>query len=116
MIWSSDVPPSEFGYWLNILVNRIVECFHPLKIIVLCYYLGAGIPYTDSDINLVVVFEELSNQREMNIAIRKAARGNPLNFDVFSIGLTDFEYYSTIPGEVYYFAATEGKVIYEHNS
>ncbi len=65
--------------WLPEVVERIVERFDPLRVI-LFGSLARGEMGYDSDIDLLVVFEEVEweNKRELTVEIRREFRGSTL--------------------------------------
>ncbi|URR36255.1 nucleotidyltransferase domain-containing protein [Thermosynechococcus sp. HN-54] len=67
--------------WINVMCDRIIEQFHPLKIILFGSY-ARGEATADSDIDLLVVFPELSSKREITIAIHRVLADLPVAKDI----------------------------------
>jgi predicted nucleotidyltransferase len=100
--------------WLPQAVERIVEGFHPLKVI-LFGSLARGEAGYDSDVDLLVVFEHVAweNKRELAVDIRRAIAGVPIPADVIVTGVDEIDRRGHIVGTVLRPASREGTVVYE---
>ncbi len=100
--------------WLPTVVERVVERFDPLKVI-LFGSLARGEANYDSDVDLLVVFEhvELENKRELAVDISRAIVGVPV--DVIVTDVDEIERQGHIVGTVLRPALREGRVVYERS-
>jgi len=112
----SNLQPSDLDVWLSIMVKRIVKHFDPVKIVASGSCVGGDECVAGGHLNLMVVFHELSNAGEMNAAIGNALADIPVDYNVFSMSLKEFEYYRDDPSSPYYLALAEGRVIYDVQS
>ena len=94
------------------MVRRIVEGFHPDKIILFgSYARGAAGP--DSDADLLVVMPVKGSKREKAIEIDVELAGIGLPKDVIVVTAEEVEKYRDVVGTLIYPALREGKVLYE---
>ncbi|MBA2712227.1 MAG: nucleotidyltransferase domain-containing protein [Rubrobacteraceae bacterium] len=102
--------------WLPSAVERVVERFDPLKLI-LFGSLARGEPNYDSDMDLLVVFErvELENKRNLALEIRRALAEVPVPVDIVVTDVDEIERRGHIVGTVLRPALREGKVLYERS-
>lgn len=100
--------------WLPSVVERVVERFDPLKVI-LFGSLARGEANYDSDVDLLVVFEhvELENKRALAVDISRAIVGVPV--DVVVTDVDEIERQGHIVGTVLRPALREGKIVYERS-
>lgn len=100
--------------WLPFVVERVVERFDPLKV-VLFGSLARGEPNYDSDIDLLVVFDnvELENKRKLTIDIRRALAEIPVPVDVVVTDVDEIDRQGHIVGTVLRPALREGTIVYE---
>ena len=100
--------------WLPAVVERVVERFDPLRVI-LFGSLARGEMKYDSDIDLLVVFEEveLENKRKLAVDIRRAIAGVPVPVDVVVTDVDEIDRQGHIVGTVLRPALREGTVVYE---
>ncbi|EKQ69982.1 putative nucleotidyltransferase [Leptolyngbyaceae cyanobacterium JSC-12] len=98
--------------WINTMVDRIVEHFAPLKIILFgSHARDEATPH--SDIDLLVIFPELSSKREMTLSIRRVLADLPVAKDIVVTTPAEIEAYGDLVGRVLRPALREGKVLYE---
>lgn len=99
--------------WLPEVVERLVERFDPLRVI-LFGSLARGEMGRDSDIDLLVVFEEVERQkkREVTVEIRRAIAGIPVPVDVVVADLDEIDREGHIVGTVLRPALREGTVVH----
>lgn len=100
--------------WLPEALERIVERFDPLKVI-LFGSLARGEAGYDSDVDLLVVFEhvEWENKRALTVDIRRAITGVPIPVDIIVTDVDEIDRRGHIVGTVLRPALREGKVVYE---
>src|SRR2546422_933605 len=88
-------------------VRRIVEASRPLKIIMFgSQALGSG--QTDSDLDLMVIMEEVENSAGESVRLRRLLKGLIMAVDVLVVDRAKFDYWKDTPGNVYYEAARAG--------
>lgn len=109
-----DVKNLILNPWIKTMANRIVEEFHPLQIILFGSH-ARGEATSHSDIDLLVVFPDLSNPREMTIAIRGILADLPVAKDIVVTTPTEIAEYGDLVGRILRPALRKGKVIYERS-
>jgi len=97
---------------LDSAVQRIVEQFHPVKII-LFGSRARGVAAPDSDVDLLVVMEVASSKRRQAVEIDLALADRTFPLDLIVVTPEEFEKYRDIVGHVVYPAVREGKVVYD---
>lgn len=102
--------------WLPYVVERVVERFDPLKV-VLFGSLARGEPNYDSDVDLLVVFDnvELENKRYLTVDIRRALVEIPVPVDIVVTDVDEIDRRGHIVGTVLRPALREGTVLYERS-
>lgn len=100
--------------WLPEAVQRVVEDFDPLKVI-LFGSLARGEANYHSDIDLLVVFPEVKREdkHDLTVEILRALADLPAPKDVVVTDLDEIERRGHIVGTVLRPALREGKVLYE---
>ncbi|MFH0750270.1 MAG: helix-turn-helix domain-containing protein [Chloroflexota bacterium] len=99
--------------WLSMIVGRIVRCADPARI-VLFGSRARSDARADSDYDLLVVVDAVSNRRALRIAIRRSFEDLAVAADV--VVATAEEIDGRIPGRpsgVVYWALQEGQVVYD---
>jgi uncharacterized protein len=97
---------------IDTMVQRIVEQFNPLKVILFGSYAhGSATP--DSDVDLLIIMEVNGFKRKQATQIDLALAQRELPLDVIVITPEEFERYRDVIGHIVYPAAREGKVLYE---
>lgn len=97
------------------MVRRIVEDFHPEKIILF----GSdahGTAGPDSDADLLVVMRPSGSKRKTAIQIDLALAGIGLPKDVIVVTPEEVDKYRDTVGTIIYPALREGKVLYERTA
>lgn len=121
MLVMADVRSKFFLYrgrrldeWLPDVIERIVERFDPLRII-LFGSLARGEMGYDSDIDLLVVFPnvEWENKRKLAVEIRRALADVPVPIDVLVTDPDEISRRGDLVGTVLRPALREGKVLHE---
>lgn len=100
--------------WIEVLVDRLVAEFDPVKII-LFGSVADGTDGPDSDIDLLVVFDEapLADRRRMMVALRRAARGVAAPHDLLVTSVADLDRNRDRPGTTEYAPFHHGETVYE---
>lgn len=93
------------------MARRIVDEFRPERII-LFGSRARGEGTADSDVDLLVVLQEVRSKREAQLRIRLALGEYGLPKDVIVTTLEEFAWRKDTPGTIEHPAALEGKVLY----
>lgn len=94
------------------MVRRIVNRFHPEKIILFgSHARGEGGP--DSDADLLIIMRYSGSRREQATEIDLALWGIDLSADILVFSPEEIEKYRDLIGTIIYPALREGKVVYE---
>ena len=94
------------------MVRRIVESFHPQKIILFGSY-ARGTATDDSDVDLLVVMEVKGTKRQLTTEIDLALADRELPLDLLVVRPDEICKYKDIVGHVLYPVLREGKVVYD---
>jgi predicted nucleotidyltransferase len=97
------------------MVRRIVDRFHPEKIILFGSH-ARGTAAPDSDADLLVVMRVEGSRRKQATEIDLALAGIHLPADVIVITPGDLERDGNRPGTVIHPALREGQVLYERSA
>jgi uncharacterized protein len=100
--------------WIPEMVDRIVKEFDPQKIILFGSH-ARGDATRWSDIDLLVVFDEPVDNREMAISIQRILRGLFVAKDIVVTDEATLERRGLLIGTVYRPALLEGRVLYERS-
>jgi len=95
-------------------IERLVERFDPLRIIVFGSY-ARGDAQPESDLDLLVVVAHLGDKREMAVVMTKALRGLRAAIDVLPTDPDEIARRGETPGDVLRSALREGKAVYERD-
>ena len=93
-------------------VRRIVEAAQPRKIIIFGSQ-ARGDGNVDSDLDLMVVMDEVKSQVEESVRLRRLFKGLIMAVDVLVASQEKLDYWCDTPGNVFYEAKQDGKVVYE---
>lgn len=99
---------------LAFIRERIVSAFDPLRIVVFGSR-ARGDAHPDSDVDLLVVFETVSDKRAAAIDIRRALRDLPVGKDVVVTTPDEIQRRGSLIGSILRPALRDGKVLYERN-
>jgi predicted nucleotidyltransferase len=94
------------------MVRRIVDRFHPDKVILFGSY-ARGTAGPDSDVDLLVVKRVVGSRRKERLEIRAALRGIGLPKDIILATPEEVERHRDLIGTIICPALREGKVLYE---
>lgn len=97
--------------WLTTIVGRLVRAFDPARI-VLFGSRARGDAREDSDYDLFVVLDDVSDKRAARTAIRRALSDLPISKDVVVASIAEANAGGTAYGAVGW-AVREGRTIYE---
>ncbi|MGB3572137.1 MAG: nucleotidyltransferase domain-containing protein [Phormidesmis sp.] len=100
------------AYWIREAVERITKTFAPEKIILFGSHAKDNAT-SESDIDLLVIFQEVSDARAQAISIRRLLVDFPIGKDIVVASQRDIAEYGHLIGTVLHPALKEGKVIYE---
>jgi predicted nucleotidyltransferase len=94
--------------------SRLVEAFHPQKIILFgSYARGTADPH--SDVDILVVCPIKGSRRALMTAMDRALRGLGFARDIVILSPQEFERDRHIPGTVARPASQEGRILYEQH-
>jgi len=93
-------------------VELLREAGNPVRIILYGSY-GRGTPHEESDLDFLVVMPVVRNRRMEMVRLRRVL--SPLRIPVDLLVVSDkvFREWSDTPGNIFYEAAREGRVLYE---
>jgi len=97
---------------LATMVQRIVDGFHPLRVILFGSH-ARGAARADSDVDLLVVMPRLDDRRATTIAMRRALGDLPVCKDIVVTTPDEILRKGDLVGNVLHPALQEGKVVYE---
>ena len=95
------------------MVRRIVERFHPERIILFGSH-ARGTAGPHSDVDLLVVMEPQGSKRRRAVEIHGLLAGMGVPKDVIVVTPEEFEAYRDAPGTVIRTAWQEGKILHDH--
>jgi len=93
-------------------VRRIVEQFHPAKIILFGSH-ARGSADRDSDVDLLIVMDVKDSKRKQAVEIDLALADRTFPLDLIVVTPEEFETYRDVAGHILYPATREGKVVYD---
>ena|SRR5215212_3415704 len=103
-----DVTPEK----IEEAVRRIVQTAQPAKIIAFGSW-ARGDAREDSDLDLLVIEQDVTDPIKESIRLRRVLKGLELPVDVLVASNEKFDYWRETPGHLYYEVAQEGKILYE---
>lgn len=101
----------ELQRTIDRMVGRIVEQFHPDRVILFGSH-ARGTAGPDSDVNLPVLMPVAGSKREKQLEVRRAMHEFKVSKDIIVTTPEDFEWRKEIPGTIEQPASREGKVVY----
>jgi predicted nucleotidyltransferase len=84
----------------------------PCTIILFGSY-GRGEPREDSDVDLLIVEADVKDRVAEMTRLNRVLSPLRISVDLLVVSREMFEYWATTPGNVYFNAISEGKVLYE---
>ncbi len=97
---------------LDTMLNRIVTQFHPRRV-VLFGSRARGTATAESDVDLLVVMDGVTDKRQAAIEIRRVLSDLPISKDIIVTTPEEIARRGDLPGSVLRPALREGKVLYE---
>jgi predicted nucleotidyltransferase len=97
---------------LDEAVRRLVGAAHPNRIILFGSHAN-GRASDDSDVDLMVVREKVNDPAAESVRLRRLLKDIVMAVDLLVVSRKEFDYWRDTPGNVFFEAATEGKVLYE---
>lgn len=92
--------------------NRLIDTYHPLEIYIFGSY-AWGIPEEDSDLDLLVVVQDLKKDRyETLVEGHRALMGMGIPKDILVYSKKEFEEHAKDIGSICYRVKNKGKKIY----
>ena len=110
-----NVSNSQVYKKIDTMIKRIVDKFHPLKVILFGSY-ARGVADYDSDVDLLVVMDVPDSKRRQAARIDVALADRDIPLDLIVVTPQEFEQYRNIAGHIIYPAVREGKVLYEYST
>ncbi len=93
------------------IVQNIVNIDPPDKVILFGSY-ASGNPTPDSDLDLLIIKENVKSKMKDSLKFRKALRDIRLPKDILVTSQEEFDYYKTQCGSIYKDISEKGVVIY----
>ena len=93
------------------IIKRIIECANPVKIILFGSFVR-GEQTEESDIDLLVIEDNVMFRRKEMIKIRRALRDMRIPVDIIVASKKHLEEYGQIYGTALFSAVHEGKILY----
>lgn len=97
---------------LDEAVRRLVAAAQPGKIILFGSH-SRHRANEDSDVDLMVVREEVKDPAAESVQLRRVLKDIVMAVDLLVVSREQYDYWRDTPGNVFFEAATEGKVLYE---
>lgn len=98
---------------LNEAARRLVEKFHPEKIILFGSQ-ARGTADSRSDIDLLVISPIKEKRRKLMVEMNRVLTELEYAFDIIILTREEFERDRKIPGTIGRYASREGRILYEH--
>jgi predicted nucleotidyltransferase len=97
---------------IQTMVDRIVQRFHPLRVILFgSHARGSAVP--ESDVDLLVVLSEVADKRRTTVEIRRVLGDLPVSKDIIVTTPDEIARRGNLVGSVLRPALRDGKVVYE---
>ncbi len=100
------------AHWIGVATDRIIESFQPEKIILFGSQ-ARGDASAHSDIDLLVIFQEIGSHHQQAVAIRRILSDFPIANDIVVTTTQEVNEYGHLVGTVLRPALKEGKILYE---
>jgi predicted nucleotidyltransferase len=108
-------------YWISVsstesllssIADVLVEAARPRRII-LFGSTARGEAKPDSDLDLMVVEDSLPDRFHEMVRLSRLLRNFDAAIDLLVVSEEQFQYWRDTPGNVYYDAASQGRIVYE---
>ena len=106
-----EAPIAEDGA-LRRVTELLARAARP-KYIILFGSQARGDASEDSDFDVMVVEPEIANRGEEMVRLGRLLRSLNVAVDLLVVSAEKFEYWRDTPGNVYFEAASEGRILYE---
>lgn len=97
---------------IETMVHRIVERFHPLRVVLFGLH-ARGTATSQSDVDLLVVLADVKDKRRATVEIRRALGDLPVSKDIVVTTPEEIRRRGTLAGSVLLPALAEGRIVYE---
>ena len=97
---------------ITTMVNRIVDRFQPARILLFGFW-ARGDANESSDVDLLVVMDEVQDRRRTAIEMRRSLKDLPISKDIVVTTPDEIEIRRHVVGNVIYETLREGRVLYE---
>jgi len=97
---------------INEAVKRIIAAANPRKVMVFGSQ-ARGNLNPDSDLDLMVILDEVRGPRAEAVRLRRLLSGLIMAVDLLVVSKEQFQYWRDTPGNVFFEANLEGRVLYE---
>jgi predicted nucleotidyltransferase len=114
----SPISPTTEPIWrvtpekIKEAVFRITAAAAPRKIVVFGSQ-SRGNAHHDSDLDLIVVMDDVKNRLQESVRLRRLLRGLIMPVDIVVISQQEFDRRRRVPGNIFHEADQEGKIVYE---
>lgn len=98
--------------WLPDVVERIVQRFNPVRVVVFGS-LADGTEDRDSDIDLLIVLDEVKDKRAAMLDLQRATNDFPAPLDLIPTDAQEIERRGDLVGSILRPALRRGRVVYE---
>ena len=99
---------------IETMVKRIVQRFHPLRVILFGSH-ARGTATPDSDVDLLVILPHVTDKRRATVEIRRVLGDLPVSKDVIVTTPEEIVRRGGLAGSLLRPALREGKVLYEQS-
>ena len=99
---------------ISTMTERIVRDFHPMQIILFGSH-ARGEAHPQSDVDLLVVFSELTDKRKTAVDIRRTLADLPMAKDILVTTPEELARQRDQVGTILRVAQREGEILYERN-
>lgn len=97
---------------ISALTKLLIKAAQPTRILLFGSY-ARGNASEDSDVDIMVVEQNLQDRLTEMVRLNRLLRSLDVPVDLLVVSEEKFNYWRDTPGNVYYEAAAEGKVLYE---